>query len=454
MWKYNKVIPLHKKNSVLDKVNYRPVAILSPFSKVLEKIIFKQLYEYFSRNSLFHQNLHGYRRHRSTQTALLQMYDRWARAAGASRVGGVVLLDLSAAFDLVDPAILQEKLRIYGVQSEFLAWIDSYLTKRHQGVWIDHILSEFLMTEVGVPQGSNLGPLLFLVYFNDLPHTLEGDTDTYADDTTMTVVGDNVEEIGRKLSEDCCRVSDWMKENKLKLNPAKTHILTVGTEQKLRTLPAPVQVVMDGHILQEDPSKSEFLLGCYIEAGLKWTHHIQYLIKKLEMRLVGLSHLKYIAPYTVRKIVGNDIFSSVLTYCLPLFGECGKGNLQNLQVLQNKAAQIVSHSLPRTPRIQMYKKLDWLTVNQLVKYHSLIAVFKIRKTKEPEYLSRFLCRDSRYGKIMFEKVQLKVATRSFIFRSSESWNSLPFAVKSCQKIGVFKSKLRKWIQENVQMFLD
>ena len=453
-WKYSKVIPLHKKNCQLDKKNYRPVAILSPFSKVLEKIIFKQLYNYFSRNSLFHPNLHGYRQHRSTQTALLQMYDRWARAAGASRVSGVVLLDLSAAFDLVDPAILQEKLRIYGVQGDFLALIASYLTKRYQGVWMDHILSEFLMTEVGVPQGSILGPLLFLVYFNDLPHTLEGDIDTYADDTTMTVVGDNVEEIGSKLTEDCNRVSKWMKENRLKLNPGKTHILTIGTEQKLRTLPAPVQVVMDGHLLKEDPSKSEFLLGCYIEAGLKWTNHIHFLLKKLQMRLVGLSHLKYVAPYAVRKTIAVGIFNSVLTYCLPLFGGCGKGNLQDLQILQNKAAQIVSHSLPRAPRIKMYKNLDWLTVNQLVQYHSLIAVFKIRKTKEPEYLSRLLCRDSRYGKIMFEKVELKVATRSFIFRSSENWNGLPSDVKNCQTIGVFKKKLRKWIQENVQMFLD
>ena len=382
------------------------------------------------------------------------MYDRWARAAGSSRVSGVVLLDLSAAFDLVDPVILQEKLKIYGVQSDFLAWIDSYLTRRYQGVWIDRILSEFIMTEVGVPQGSILGPLLFLVYFNDLLHTLEGDVDTYADDTTMTVVGDNVEEIGNKLTEDCSRVSNWMKENKLKLNAEKTHLLTVGTDQKLRTLPAPVEVFMDGHLLQEDPSKSEFLLGCFIEAGLKWTHHVEYLLKKLQKRLVGLSYLKYIAPYAVRNTVAVGIFNSVLTYCLPLFGECGKGNLQNLQVMQNKAAQIVSHSPPRAHRIEMYKKLDWLTVNQLVQYPSLLAVFKIRQTKQPEYLSNFLCRESRYGKIIFEKVELKVATKSFIFRSSESLNSLPLAVKSCQKVGTFKPKLRKWIQENVQMFLD
>ena len=382
------------------------------------------------------------------------MYDRWARAAGSSKVSGVVLLDLSAAFDLVDPAILIQKLRIYGVEEDFLCWISSYLTNRYQAVWMDHILSEFLHSEIGVPQGSNLGPLLFLIYFNDLPYTLEGEIDSYADDTTMTMAGDSVEEIGRKLTEDCRRVSEWMTQNKLKLNPDKTHILTVGTEQKLRTLANPVEVTMDGYLLEEDPAKSEFLLGCHIESGLKWTKHVGYLVSKLRKRLVALAHIRNIAPYPVRKMIAIGIFNSVLTYCLPLFGDCGVNNLKEIQILQNKAAQIVSHSPPRAARVQMFTKLDWLTVNQLVAYHTLISVFKIRNSREPEYLSKFLSNDSRYGKIMFEKIQLKVATRSFVFRGSESWNLLPIAVKNCQKIGEFKPKLRKWVKENVPMFLD
>ena len=128
----SKVIPLHKKGCKLDRQNYRPVAILSPLSKILEKIIYEQLYGYFTRNKIFHNNLHGYREHRSTQTALMTMYDRWVKAAASSQVSGVVLLDLSAAFDLVDPLLLIEKLRIYGIQEDFFSWIQSYLTDRHQ----------------------------------------------------------------------------------------------------------------------------------------------------------------------------------------------------------------------------------------------------------------------------------------------------------------------------------
>ena len=127
-WKYSKVIPLHKKEDVLERKNYRPVAILSPLSKVLEKIVYEEIYAYFTRNSLFHPNLHGYRKNRSTQTALLQMYNKWVQAAAHGQLSGVVLLDLSAAFDLVDPDLLLQKLKVYGFDEDMLSWVESYLT--------------------------------------------------------------------------------------------------------------------------------------------------------------------------------------------------------------------------------------------------------------------------------------------------------------------------------------
>ena len=150
-WKNTKIIPLHKKKSTLKRENYRPVAILSPLSKVLEKVMYEQTYGYFEKNNLFHPSLHGYRRGRSTMTALLSMYEKWVKAASVGQLSGVVLVDLSAAFDLVSPALLIHKLRVYGFDDSTRQWILSYLTNRYQSVWIAHVLSEFKENSIGVP---------------------------------------------------------------------------------------------------------------------------------------------------------------------------------------------------------------------------------------------------------------------------------------------------------------
>ena len=384
------------------------MAILSPLSKILEKVAYSQIYDYFTRNKIFHPNLHGYRGNRSTQTALLQMYDRWVGAAAAGQVSGVVLLDLSAAFDLVEPSILINKLRIYGLDENFLSWVQSYLTNRQQAVWIDHTLSEFLECDVGVPQGSNLGPLFFLIFYNDLPYSLSCELDVFADDSTETVSDKNVEVIGDKLTREGEKVSQWMLANKLKLNADKTHLLTVGTQQRLHTLPGPPQVLMDGVLLQEDEAKSELLLGCSIQSNLKWNVQVENLLSKLKTRLTGLNKIKFIVPFSIRKIITHSIFNSILVYCLPLFGGCDIGQIKDLQVLQNKAAQIVTHSPPRSRRNDLYDKLGWLTVNQLIVYHTLITVFKIRESKEPEYLAGKLSIETPTGRIMIPNTKLSL----------------------------------------------
>ena len=223
------------------------------------------------------------------------------RAASAGQVSGVVLLDLSAAFDLVDPSLLLQKLKAYGVEEDMLCWMQTYLTGRQQAVWIDHALSDFVECEVGVPKGSNLGPLLFLIFYNDLPHSLSCPLDAYADDSTITVSDKSTEEIGAKMTENCELVSDWMVMNKLKLNADKTHLMTVGTTERLRLLDNKVIVVMNRFTLVESPGKGETLLRLQIEPWLKWQKQVEKRTTKLRIRLTGLAHLRNIANYQLRK---------------------------------------------------------------------------------------------------------------------------------------------------------
>ena len=181
---------------------------------------------------------------------------------------------------------------------------------------------------------------------------------------------------------------------------------------------------------------------------------IQNLLSKLKTRLTGLNKIKFIVPYHLRKIITQSIFNSIMVYCLPLFGGCDKSEIQDLQVLQNKAAQIVMHAPPRSKRSDLYDKLEWLTVNQLIVYHTLTTIFKIRQNKEPEYLAEKLTVDTPTGRILIPNTQLRLEQNSFIVRGSSSWNNLPFRTRKQEKIGLFKKEAKKWIMQNIPRFKD
>ena len=291
-----------------------------------------------------------------------------------------------------------------------------------------------------------------MIFYNDLPFTFNCPVDSYADDSTMTVSANSIEEISTVLSANCQTASEWMLGNKLKLNSEKTHLLTVGTAARLKNHDTKVVVQMDGVELKE--STSEMLLGCWVESNLKWHKQVDMLLSKLQTRLGALDKLKNIIPSGVKKTVAEGIFTSVLSYCIPVFGGCDKGEIQALQRLQNKAARIVTLFGVRTSRKELFSKVGWMSVKQLIYYHTALCTYRIRKSKEPEYLSEIMDRNNRANKIIVPNSTLTLAMKSFCFRGSNDWNKLPETVRNCEKIGQFKQQLRSWVLQNVQQFDD
>ena len=243
-WKKSKVVPLHKKGDPLSPKNFRPVSILPVVSKILEKAIHIQIIDYMESNKLINPNHHGFRGGHSTTTGLIQMYDSWIEALNNGQYSAACFLDLSAAFDVVDHNLLLEKLKLYGFSGSTIEWMSSYLLNRSQAVYVDGFLSNNLSINSGVPQGSILGPLMYIIFTNELPELLHphdpptgnlfntdcqscGSVCCYADDSTFSVFSEDSQDICRALSEKYQIISEFMSNNKLKLNSDKTHVMVI-----------------------------------------------------------------------------------------------------------------------------------------------------------------------------------------------------------------------------------
>ena len=365
LWKKSKIVPLLKKGDALDPKNYRPVALLPIFSKILERVFFAQLVDYLETNSLLHPNHHGSRASHSTASALLQMYDTWLQEVDEDNMVGVMMIDLSAAFDKVDHELLLEKLKLHGLDSSAIEWIQSYLSERSQTVCVDGCLSPFLEVPCGVPQGSVLGPLLYILFTNDLPEVIHdeheaplsskspnmhcspcGSLVNYVDDGTYSFASKDPVTLSNTLSNKYKVISNYMESNKLVINADKTHLVVMG-KKKVDNLRGQVQLTAGQHIIA--PSQTEKLLGCHIHQGLKFKEHIlsneKSLIRQLTSRLNALKKLAINAPFKTRLMAANSVFISVLTYLIPLWGASEGYLMKAQQVVQNKAARCVTKAV-------------------------------------------------------------------------------------------------------------
>ena len=412
---------------------------------------------------------------------MIQMYDSWVQTVDKGELTGVCMLDMSAAFDVVDHVILLDKLKLYGFDDKSLKWMEDYLSGRTQAVYVDGALSPFLSVNVGVPQGSILGPLCYVLFTNDLPETVLdnqshvhwshltthcaecGGLCCFADDSTYSVSSDDQDILENKLNERYAVLAQYMGNNKLKLNDDKTHLLIMTTKQKQRLIN--INVKIDTPTEEIRPIKSEKLLGIFIQDDLKWTDYIQNneksLIKQLNSRLNALKMISYVASFKVRLMIANGVFCSKLIFQISLWGGTEEFLLNSLQIVQNKAARFVARRGIYTPVADLLKQCGWLSVRQLVFYHSVMQIYKTIFTTYPQYINSKLSNQFPYNTRLAQsdsvrmgadfQSKLELTEKSFMNRATISYNLLPPELRRTPKLETFKEKLKVWVQENVKI---
>ncbi len=291
-FKFARVIPLYKKGSKLEHGNYRPVSILCSLSKIIEKIIFEQIDTYLASHNLLYEFQSGFRKSHSTDTCVLYLTDHIRREVDKGYFCGMVMLDLQKAFDTVDHGILICKLKAIGFNDLAVSWVSSYLRDRKQVVDIGGTMSQPQCIECGVPQGSVLGPLSFLIYIyiyiNDLRSVCSCELFLYADDSALLVSHKDKNIVERTLSVELSNVSRWMLDNRLLLHLGKTEAILFGSKIRLKRSPGFKVLVGDNKI---NVKESVSYLGCLLDCYLSGVGQAQKVITKVNQRVRFLARI-------------------------------------------------------------------------------------------------------------------------------------------------------------------
>ena len=377
--------PIHKKGDKQDPDNYRPVSVLSTVSKILENIIREQIISHCTEHNLIPKSQHGFLPGKSTTTSTINMCDKWLEEKNLGKSTGILLFDLSAAFDTISKDILLQKLKSLYFEEAAVAWIESYMSDRGQQIKIGNNLSSRLELTSGVPQGSILGPLLFVLYAYDLEKWIDQEVhlNTYADDTVISYSSSNVQKIKKKLEQEATKILQFCASNGLVANASKTKFLLIrGKGCKDGEENGHSSIIVDSCAVTE--SSCEKVLGIYINNRLDWSDHIEYLKNTMRQRTAIVKRLTYHLPRNVVITLLDGLVFSKVRYCLPLFAsprlteeEPKNGDFGALQILVNNVLRIVTASKKndQISKEELHKRCKAQSLNRM----AVNATYKLTK---------------------------------------------------------------------------
>ena len=442
-WKCANVTPVFKKDSPSDYRNYRPISLISVIGKVMERCVFKHIHNYLIANQIITPNQSGFTQGDSAINQLLNITNEFGKALDDGKEIRVIFCDISKAFDRVWHKGLLRKLEAIGIKGSVLAWVKNYLSDRKQRVVINSVSSEWGNIMAGVPQGSILGPLLFLIFINDIISDIQSTIKLFADDTSLYLIVDDPRESANNLNSDLAKIHRWSSDWLVTFNPQKTETMTIS--RKLHKPDHP-KLNMDNVTVTEVSTHKH--LGLHISNDGTWHKHIDVITEKAYKRLNVLRKFKFILDRRTLETIYLTYIRPLLEYADVIWDNNTHLLIDKIEKVQTEAARIVTGGTRLVSLERLYLETGWEKLKDRREAHRLIYFYKMKNNITPEYLSTLVPEShaaihnhNTRNSSLIPPVRTRTALYSnyFLPATVRSWNLLPENAKTSTSVGAFRN---------------